>query len=154
MTSRPRLRGRRSSGLQSHINGLRGNSVTITTRYVDLGKNPTSKAGGITKAEGGYISGPGRSTSDSIAAFLSNGEYVMKAPAVAKYGKTFFDQINAMRFASGGYASRFAPAPTPVAAAPTGPLVSIGQMVVRDENTAARAVETKQRDAIAVYGLR
>jgi hypothetical protein len=35
--------------------------------------------------DGGYISGPGTGTSDSIAAWLSNGEYVMPADKTAKY---------------------------------------------------------------------
>ena len=59
-------------------------------------------------ATGGYVSGPGTSTSDSIRANLSNGEYVMRAAAVQKYGVGFFDQLNQMRspsFATGGYVS-------------------------------------------------
>lgn len=42
---------------------------------------------GATKgfAEGGPVSGPGTGTSDSIAAWLSNGEYVMPADKTAKY---------------------------------------------------------------------
>lgn len=53
-------------------------------------------------AAGGYISGPGTATSDSIPAYLSNGEYVIKAAAVDKYGTHMFDHLNAMRFADGG----------------------------------------------------
>ena len=45
-------------------------------------------------ALGGYISGPGSGTSDSIPAMLSNGEYVMNASAVSRLGRNFFDQIN------------------------------------------------------------
>lgn len=36
-------------------------------------------------ADGGYVSGPGTSQSDSIAAFLSDGEFVVNAGATAKY---------------------------------------------------------------------
>lgn len=54
-------------------------------------------------ATGGYVSGPGTATSDSIPAYLSNGEYVINAAAVSRYGKSFFDELNAKRFASGGY---------------------------------------------------
>ena len=57
-------------------------------------------------AVGGYVSGPGTGTSDSIRANLSNGEYVVRAAAVSKYGVGFFDRLNQMqspRFASGGY---------------------------------------------------
>ena len=59
-------------------------------------------------ARGGYISGPGSATSDSIPAQLSNGEYVVRAAAVSKYGAGFFEQLNQMRtprFASGGLVS-------------------------------------------------
>ncbi|NUO35441.1 MAG: phage tail tape measure protein [Dermatophilaceae bacterium] len=64
----------------------------------------------VKRATGGYVSGPGTSTSDSIPAYLSDGEYVVKAAAVAKYGRSFFDAANSMRFASGGYVARSVPA--------------------------------------------
>jgi len=63
------------------------------------------------KADGGYIkhynpggsvSGPGTGTSDSIPAYLSNGEYVIRASAVSQYGKDFFDRANAQKLADGG----------------------------------------------------
>jgi TP901 family phage tail tape measure protein len=53
---------------------------------------------------GGHITGPGNGTSDSIPAMLSNGEYVIKASAVAHYGKGTFDALNAVRLAKGGVA--------------------------------------------------
>lgn len=56
-------------------------------------------------ATGGYVSGPGSSTSDSISANLSNGEYVIRASAVQKYGVDFFNNLNQMRtpqYYSGG----------------------------------------------------
>lgn len=56
----------------------------------------------VNKADGGHVSGPGTGTSDSIPAYLSNGEYVIKSSAVQQYGKGFFDQINAQQFAIGG----------------------------------------------------
>ena len=46
-------------------------------------------------ATGGYISGPGTGTSDSIPAMLSNGEYVIKAATVKQFGTRLFDNINA-----------------------------------------------------------
>jgi len=57
---------------------------------------------GYGNASGGHISGPGTGTSDSIPAWLSNGEYVVKAKAVGKYGKAFLDHVNAGKFADGG----------------------------------------------------
>ncbi|MCG9046584.1 phage tail tape measure protein [Laribacter hongkongensis] len=53
-------------------------------------------------ATGGHVVGPGSGTSDSIPAWLSNGEYVIKADTVSKYGKGFFDRLNAGHFATGG----------------------------------------------------
>jgi hypothetical protein len=57
--------------------------------------------GGITlpnfgKATGGFISGAGNGTSDSIPAMLSNGEYVINAKAVKSVGMPMLDRINKM----------------------------------------------------------
>ena len=51
-------------------------------------------AGILGFADGGYISGPGTGTSDSIPARLSNGEYVLRAGAVKQLGVGFLDQLN------------------------------------------------------------
>ena len=57
---------------------------------------PTSPpANVLTKAGGGAIYGPGTSISDDIPAMLSNGEYVIKAASVSKYGVRFMDALNA-----------------------------------------------------------
>ena len=59
-------------------------------------------------AKGGYISGSGSGTSDSIPARLSNGEYVVKASSVSQYGVGFMNAINNgtfKRFANGGLAT-------------------------------------------------
>jgi hypothetical protein len=45
-------------------------------------------------ASGGFISGPGTATSDSIPALLSDGEYVIKASSVNKFGEEVFDDLN------------------------------------------------------------
>lgn len=54
------------------------------------------------KATGGAIEGPGGPTSDSVPILASDGEYMIRASSVAKYGVEFMDLINAGRFASGG----------------------------------------------------
>jgi len=56
----------------------------------------------LKKASGGMIRGAGTGTSDSIPALLSNGEYVVKAKSVKKYGTGTLDALNAGRFADGG----------------------------------------------------
>lgn len=53
--------------------------------------------GGNSFATGGYVSGPGTGTSDSIRAWLSNGEFVMRAAAVRKYGLDFLYKLNGLR---------------------------------------------------------
>jgi hypothetical protein len=77
-------------------------------------------------ASGGYVRGSGSGTSDSIPAWLSNGEFVIRAAAVRQYGLSFLRAVNGMRlnpgrmklgmpaFAMGGLvdtASRLAPIP-------------------------------------------
>ena len=62
-------------------------------------------SGTVTAATGGYIRGPGTSTSDSIPARLSNGEFVVKADSVAHYGEGFMHAINRRQlrsFSQGG----------------------------------------------------
>ena len=56
----------------------------------------------IRRAGGGEVSGPGTSTSDSIPAYLSDGEYVVNAKAVDTYGVETFEALNARKFAGGG----------------------------------------------------
>nr|DAX51519.1 MAG TPA: hypothetical protein [Caudoviricetes sp.] len=51
-------------------------------------------------AAGGYIQGPGTGTSDSILSRLSNGEFVVKAAAVKKYGRETLERINNGTFAN------------------------------------------------------
>lgn len=62
-------------------------------------------SGTVTAATGGYIRGPGTSTSDSIPARLSNGEFVVKADSVSHYGVGFMHAINRRQlrsFSQGG----------------------------------------------------
>jgi hypothetical protein len=64
----------------------------------------TSFAGAFHLAGGGGVSGSGTSTSDSIPAMLSNGEYVIRASSAKKYSG-LLDAINSGNlghFASGG----------------------------------------------------
>ena len=59
----------------------------------------------LQKATGGTIYGPGTGTSDSIPAYLSNGEYVVNARSASAFGYGNLDKIN--RMAAGGLATRF-----------------------------------------------
>ncbi len=53
---------------------------------------------------GGKVRGPGTSKSDSIPAMLSNGEYVVNASSVRKYGVGLFEMLNTKKLADGGAA--------------------------------------------------
>lgn len=75
-------------------------------------------------ASGGYVSGPGTATSDSIPANLSNGEYVVKAAAVKQYGVGFFDSLNQMK------------APTYYSGAQSAPGGGIGMVSLSPEDRA------------------
>lgn len=85
-----------------HINVTRSTNANLAEQGALT--NPKGKAGG------GHITGAGGPTSDSIPAWLSNGEYVMRAAAVQHYGLGMMHAVNAGRFADGGpvatYASR------------------------------------------------
>jgi hypothetical protein len=86
----------------------------FTSRWGYVGPNATKKA------SGGYISGPGGPTSDTIPAMLSNGEFVIRAAAAKKLGLGYLNMLNAGQlrgFATGG-----------VAKAPTGDIQDAGNV--------------------------
>ena len=89
-----------------HVQITQSRTVTpkeVSSTISSLGINPDGTFNRpSTYAAGGFISGPGGPRSDIIPAMLSNGEYVVKASSVAKYGKGFMDQINAGQFGMGG----------------------------------------------------
>lgn len=69
----------------------------ITSAIGGFGAQPAGNSfAGATPgfARGGFVSGPGSGTSDSIPAYLSNGEFVMKAAAVKNLGLGFLHGLN------------------------------------------------------------
>jgi hypothetical protein len=111
------------------VNGKRANTWvtnTITTRHVnELAQRGQSvhdavgATGGLYTgkafryADGGPVQGPGTGTSDDVPApWLSNGEFVIKAASVQKYGEKFLRMVNdgqyeeGQRFAKGGKVSK------------------------------------------------
>jgi hypothetical protein len=110
-----------------------------------------------TYAAGGFISGPGGPRSDMIPAMLSNGEYVVKASSVAKYGKGFMDQINSgslnpfqgsslepRMFANGGMVGS---APMPAFSMPAMADTSVG---VNNTNYAGNSSSTRNNTKVKV----
>jgi len=111
---------------RADLDNLDGRVVNTTVRTTrEIVTNPF----GTAAATGGYISGPGTKTSDSIPAWLSTGEYVIKAAAVDKYGIAMMDRINARGFAAGG-------TPTPAQAAAAS---------MRTDRASAAAIVAAQR---------
>lgn len=66
-----------------------GSAVTIAS----LGTAMSFVAGIVGFATGGQVDGPGTSTSDSILARLSKGEFVIPASKVNEFGSPFFEAI-------------------------------------------------------------
>lgn len=110
ITAKPaeeQIRGAINSVL-SWISGSRASislGVDATGRPVNRGQFAT----------GGAVYGAGTGTSDSINARLSNGEYVIRAASVRKYGMGMFDQLNrgVAKFANGGPVMRTPSTPSP-----------------------------------------
>lgn len=70
------------SGIDSLFGG-RGFGSLLGGLFGGKSADPWS---GLRLASGGYVSGPGSATSDSIPAWLSNGEFVMNAQATKAFG--------------------------------------------------------------------
>ena len=108
-------------------------------------------------ATGGYISGPGTGTSDSIPVNLSNGEFVIRASQTAKYRREleainggYYEQFKAAAgYAAGGMVQATPAAPYVEAARNEGRIVfnqtvnqnmySTGSPQVQADLAAARA---------------
>jgi TP901 family phage tail tape measure protein len=162
-------------------NGMvRGNVIdlwygTQTQRWGQI-KGNTVKAARTTPydayAVGGFVSGPGTPTSDSIPALLSDGEYVVKASSVDKFGTGFLDSINAGQLPGyrlgglirdGGGSSKSKPAPKPVPV-PRGSFTTTADRAAAAQRTSAKtakqvsaqaqqeAAAQRQRDALYKQG--
>ncbi|MFJ1581552.1 hypothetical protein [Streptomyces sp. NPDC088182] len=128
---------RKIAAAEQKLNGIDGKTATayinIRTQYFQNGPGPgpyapdylRAQGGPIRRAgggpipgypSGGLLRGPGTATSDSILLWGSNGEYMIKAASVAKYGEKFMDELNAGQIPVG----RSAPAPGRPAAALAG----------------------------------
>jgi tape measure domain-containing protein len=97
-------------GASSVLGGLFGGSSIDTSDFFGSSVNTMSADwdwGGLWMANGGRVAGPGTGTSDSIAAMLSNGEYVINAASTKKF-LPILSAINDgsfAKFAEGGLVS-------------------------------------------------
>lgn len=97
---------------QRLLAGVDGKTATtyVQTVYTAVrrggGDSRTAKnAYETSRASGGLVRGPGTTTSDSIPAWLSDTEYVIKASSVARYGVGFLDAVNDGTLPVGGGAA-------------------------------------------------
>ncbi|MCP9209279.1 hypothetical protein [Streptomyces cucumeris] len=80
---------------------------------------------------GGAVRGPGSGTSDSILAMVSNGEFVMRAKAVARYGVRFMQALNEGRLHLSGARAAATSSAAGSAASRTGDVRAAGVDMVR-----------------------
>jgi hypothetical protein len=126
-----------------------------------------SSSSGSKYASGGYVRGAGSATSDSIPAWLSNGEFIIRAAAVKRYGVDFLRAINGLSagpvlkggfpgFALGGPVSVVPPALNSPGAASGRPIVlTLGEQsfqMVADNDVAEKLVRYSARRRVNSAG--
>jgi len=139
-----------SAALQQAVDRVRSAFAGIKIEWAGDGRAKTF-------AGGGYVRGPGTSTSDSILAFLSNEEYVVKASAVRKVGLGFMHALNEgaldlrllPRFATGGQVTK-ASASSAAVSVPR----DVVEIVVRDKGQDFTLEGTREDAAKLVRTLR
>jgi hypothetical protein len=97
-------------GLQTSIGNLKGKVVAVgvvgsgsgTITFAE--QNIKNASTGLLEfhASGGPVKGPGGPTDDMVPIWGSNGEFMMQASAVSKYGLGFMSMVNAGKLAAGG----------------------------------------------------
>jgi hypothetical protein len=99
------------AGLQAGIQALANTALPFPASLGALIPIAATTAANVAQIKaqkfntGGFVSGPGTKTSDSIPAWLSNGEFVQRAAAVDYYGTDFMQAINNLqvpKFSTGG----------------------------------------------------
>lgn len=85
------------SGLGQIIATLDRVAARAAAAANEIARVNSGGSGGSGYARGGPVFGAGTSTSDSVPAWLSTGEWVIRAAAVRRYGSSFFAALNNMR---------------------------------------------------------
>ncbi|CCH77740.1 putative phage protein [Nostocoides japonicum T1-X7] len=136
------------TGGSSLIKQLNSSNAALTKAADALGLIAAKGVGRY--SYGGFVSGPGTATSDSIPAYLSDGEYVMRAAAVARYGLHRLDAMNALRLADGGPVGRAMWSPHPQTVAPHIDRSQTYQVYGPSAEQVIRLAQAKQRMADAI----
>ena len=97
------------TGTKSLGDSLKSFASSILKSIADMAIQSASKSvfKWLGLADGGYVSGPGTSRSDSIPARLSNGEFVMSAASVKHWGVGLLDNLNNRKMPNLAFESPF-----------------------------------------------
>lgn len=101
------------NAMTAALAALRREIAAVKAAASSAQSSASSGGGGSGFAFGGPVRGPGTSTSDSIPAWLSDGEFVLTARAVRRYGLRFIRALNegilprVPGFAAGGLVQGF-----------------------------------------------
>lgn len=140
----------RIKSFPSLISGTSSNSGgSGVDRELRAAGGPIGKIPGFSKGTSRPLSGPGTTTSDSILASLSKGEWVHNARAVQFYGPRMMDDINRMKF------PKFAGGGSPWFGSQGGnssgnASASVNVNVVQNYPTTRDPIKTMKQDAEAV----
>lgn len=95
---------KRANAKLRDIDGTSATTYVYTKHVVtgDTARAGRSQGSQLKNAKGGLIRGPGTGTSDSILSRVSNGEFVVRASSVGKYGVAMMRAINEGRFEETG----------------------------------------------------
>lgn len=99
-------------GIMDFLQDLINAAIEVGKMLLGLGGGDSGGSDIQANAAGGAIRGAGTGTSDSILSWLSNGEYVIKAKAVRKYGLGMLNALNGLRlpsFNTGGLVAGLTP---------------------------------------------
>lgn len=116
-------------------------------------------------ANGGEITGTGTGTSDSILAWLSNGEFVIKAASVKQFGVSFFNALNngllprvaIPAFAGGGIVGGSAVGPRELAASlvnNNSTSIPLKIVNVTDANEVGRYLQSRSGEKVMVNWMK
>jgi hypothetical protein len=94
------------SDLLAKAKELLGPIIELLKSIANLASQAGDSEGGAAAgfASGGKIRGPGGGTDDRIPIWASNGEFMVRAASVAKYGTGFLNAINSGSFTMPGFA--------------------------------------------------
>lgn len=137
-----------SAAYEAIMNKFSNMVATVRVNYVEGNRLPAQQ-----NATGGYITGPGSGTSDSILSWLSNGEFVIRAAAVNRFGIGFFNALNNMqlpRFATGGAVSGVT-MPTPILGSQNTP--NMGTLTLNFNGKSARVMASQEAARVLREGL-